>query len=798
MDSIFSEVASAALTLTYAEAKAKVPILFVLEEHNIDYRDNGSGYEFCCPVHDDSSPSCNVFGEKLDVWRCFACGVFGDVTDMVVALQDVKPPVALRWLAQNLEDAEAWAGPREGVERPQVDLEEAQADVLEAANGPYDLINELIAERGWRIDGEWLRNEFGVGEQGGRIVIPYFSDSGSLVTYKTRTPNSKPYSLAGSDFRDVLYGLNRLTSSVPIILTGSESDTWVATWYHGTEYAVVGAPTGETSRPRQAHLLAGRTVYIAFDGDAAGDLGTAKWVDALQREGCQVHIVRIPRGKDVASVGDISELLEDAAETASAAPEGFTVGPTGYFTDKEEISNWTFEPHYVAEGDTGQVFKGVLHPGERNATIQSSDFHGRGSMTKWASAHGKAWYGKDKHAQQLLGALQAAKSHLVKAKSESTIGYHKGAFIWPEGTIGSSGIVFAPGFQHVNYDIKLKQGDWSAQQVADMLGIMGREITTPILAWYAISVLRPLYPEFPMLGVFGVAGSGKTTLLELFGPALTGSKIQLTLTASTEHAIWANLSGTNAFNVHIDELREDVRPETFVRFLQMMRDLYNGKRSEKGNHGNWASTGGQALMAPTVISGETALTEVSHKERVIFVPLNRESAIIGGLDPVWAWEGKYTDGALAYAYLEYVADMMQSNRFAPARTPLHGSIPPRIQNNLGVLRQGWWLLSNFCAQNGVDIGELDLSLVIDKVVGSTGSPLTEALMWAANKQESGVRFEKASGIWTVDIPMFFRTARGGGFAIVGNLESVREQLMNEYQATPKDSKFIVQFTKGIK
>lgn len=54
------------------------------------------GGKFLCPFHDDSRPSLSVKGK---VWRCFACGVGGDIIEFTKKYYGISTPEAVKAVA---------------------------------------------------------------------------------------------------------------------------------------------------------------------------------------------------------------------------------------------------------------------------------------------------------------------------------------------------------------------------------------------------------------------------------------------------------------------------------------------------------------------------------------------------------------------------------------------------------------------------------------------------------------------------------------------------------------------------
>ena len=70
-------------------------------------RQRGRDFWCCCPIHDEKTPSCKI-DPSTQLWHCFGCGAGGDVFSLVMKLDDLDFPDAVRALAEraNIEITE--------------------------------------------------------------------------------------------------------------------------------------------------------------------------------------------------------------------------------------------------------------------------------------------------------------------------------------------------------------------------------------------------------------------------------------------------------------------------------------------------------------------------------------------------------------------------------------------------------------------------------------------------------------------------------------------------------------------
>ena len=82
-----------------ALVRDRVSIVDVISEFVTLKPAGGGNLKGLCPFHDEKTPSFNVSGAK-GFYRCFGCGVGGDVIKFVELYDKVSFPEAVRQLAQ--------------------------------------------------------------------------------------------------------------------------------------------------------------------------------------------------------------------------------------------------------------------------------------------------------------------------------------------------------------------------------------------------------------------------------------------------------------------------------------------------------------------------------------------------------------------------------------------------------------------------------------------------------------------------------------------------------------------------
>ncbi|MDD3065994.1 MAG: CHC2 zinc finger domain-containing protein, partial [Endomicrobiaceae bacterium] len=74
-------------------------IEYVIQEYVPDLKKSGKNWKCCCPFHSEKTPSFVVSPEK-GIFRCFGCGVAGDVFKFVMLIENIPWIEAVRKLAQ--------------------------------------------------------------------------------------------------------------------------------------------------------------------------------------------------------------------------------------------------------------------------------------------------------------------------------------------------------------------------------------------------------------------------------------------------------------------------------------------------------------------------------------------------------------------------------------------------------------------------------------------------------------------------------------------------------------------------
>jgi len=646
-----------------------------------------------------------------------------------------------------------------------------------------------------KVSPEFLRDSWLIGANAaGEIVIPYYTRENNLVAYKRRTAATKPLSAPGSSLSGVLYGEWRDDDvSLPVLLCEGESDSWAASAAL-PEYCVLGLPAGAGGHASAASTLARRTVVLAFDADDAGKAATEKWTKALLAEGCTVEMVRLPEGKDLASVHDIPRLVESTRHLKPAPDKIREEGDTYVRPGKDVntmLTNWRFVADTELAGPSGLAYEGTLLPGGRRTTISGGDLSSKARIVSWCSRRGLAWLGSDADAQQLSALLQHQGPFLAAGSLVNYAGLYGESFVWPEHRIGSDPVVYSPPSFDVGLDqrIGIERGRYTAAQVTELRRLHTEAVMDPFLAWLAVAPLRSTLESFPILAITGSSGSGKTTLIDTVVSAFTGTSISTNLTSTTKHAVAALMASTNAFPVWFDEYRPGARKDTLLAFEQLLRDAYTGQVSSKGGLGeHWSEVTAMDTHAPIIVSGEDTFTETSHTERMVNLALPSAGKEPEVLQDVSQWGST----GFPHAYLTFLSRLLleESLSVEPAGPE---PLPARQRMNLGTLRLGWSLLTKFCALHNLDLPAPDFSLVENMGMETAGhNPIKDALKWALEESDCYLfaRLDPEQDAVFIRVENFVSyITRFATFVLPGKSEAVRRYLVDNYAGVPATAEF---------
>lgn len=262
-----------------------------------------------CPICEDpdvsSSPSASINPEE-GIWNCLKGDHGGSIADLARHLKTERGwDIRSESMGGNKRRSGTEAKPK-GDPPSSAAVQEWHQDLL---NSPR-VLARLTDQRGLDED---IVNEYELGwdSRSGRYTIPIYDESGKLV-------NVRKYKLGAGDNEQKfwnhagygqarIYGLEVLEDTDYVILAEGELDRLILM---SMGYpAVCGTGGANTFKPEWAAYFADKTVYCAYDPDAAGDKGAIRAANALQNHVVAFYKIALP-------AGDVTDFFVDEGHDA--------------------------------------------------------------------------------------------------------------------------------------------------------------------------------------------------------------------------------------------------------------------------------------------------------------------------------------------------------------------------------------------------------------------------------------------------------------------------------------------------
>jgi DNA primase len=333
------------------DLKAQTDIVQVITE-TVPLKKAGATWKGLCPFHGEKTPSFNVNKDK-GFFKCFGCGVGGDVVKFVELQQKLSFPEAVRYLAQRAgiqvpeitsgSDDRAAAAERDAIvglhedavafyqeqlgdsagakARRELESRGLSSDTIKTFRYGYAPAGGRSTLHGWFNERKvplalQLRSGLVSEYEGGRIVdrfrnrltIPIARDTGRVVAFGARALDAgqQPKYLNSAETPvyvkgRTLYGLDVTKPAIQaqrycVVVEGYFDLAQV--WQAGVKNVV--ALCGTALTPAQAKILKRFTVktVLNLDADAAGQSAAARSTDLLVAEGFSANVVVLPEGTD--------------------------------------------------------------------------------------------------------------------------------------------------------------------------------------------------------------------------------------------------------------------------------------------------------------------------------------------------------------------------------------------------------------------------------------------------------------------------------------------------------------------
>jgi DNA primase len=336
-----------------------------LVEARVRLRKVGGRYSGLCPFHQEKTPSFSVSPDR-GTYHCFGCGVGGDSISFVRETESLDFVGAIEWLADRFrvpleyEDASPEAdAKRHRRQRLYALLDQAAAFyervLWETPAG--EPVREYLTSRGLR---EEVCREFRLGlspagaklskgaaekgftreelaaagllsRRGGdyferRLMFPLTDARGRIVGFQARKlheddPLRGKYvnSPESELFRksNVLYGFSLARAAISkedraLVVEGNPDV--IALRQTGLIPVVASMGTALTEAQLKELGRLTKRVYLCFDADAAGEDATLRGMELALKQGFDVRVVALPKGKDPADDPDGFEERLGSAE----------------------------------------------------------------------------------------------------------------------------------------------------------------------------------------------------------------------------------------------------------------------------------------------------------------------------------------------------------------------------------------------------------------------------------------------------------------------------------------------------
>lgn len=324
----------------------------------LELRRSGTNFTARCPFHGEKTASFNV-NRNMQIFKCFGCGESGDVIKFVEKYESLTFMEALEKLAKraNIKMPEMAADRQDGERAARKKKQDLYLEICRDTAvfyykqyyGPRGQVaRDYIASRGFSADTvkkfgigyspdnrslvSYLRSKgysdedclaCGVIQQksdgsdkfdalGRRLIIPIFNMQGKVIAFGGRgmsddvtkfgkyknTSETPLFSKKNSLFALNIAKEQKQQSSLPNIVVVEGYMDVIAMYQAGFRRAVASMGTSLTESQAKWLSRLTSTVYICYDGDAAGQKATVRGLDILDKAGLEVRVMSVPERLD--------------------------------------------------------------------------------------------------------------------------------------------------------------------------------------------------------------------------------------------------------------------------------------------------------------------------------------------------------------------------------------------------------------------------------------------------------------------------------------------------------------------
>ena len=326
------------------EIRDRADIVDLIGEY-VDLKRSGSNYMGLCPFHSENTPSFSVSPSK-SIFKCFGCGVGGDVLTFIMKRENLNFPEAVEFLAEkyNVRLSEYKDENKEARDKRNrlydINREAAMHFLNNLSSSPkaqkylrdrglsdktirayglgyskdswtdlYDHLTKLGYKEEELLDLNLIsksKNGNYIDRFRDRVMFPIINRNNKVIAFgargfgdaKPKYLNSRetPIFHKGSN----LFNMNiisRESSRQRIILVEGYMDV-ISLYNSGINYSVASLGTSLTEDQAARIKKMAKDIYICYDSDKAGINATSRAIDIFLSKSCKPKIIELEGGLD--------------------------------------------------------------------------------------------------------------------------------------------------------------------------------------------------------------------------------------------------------------------------------------------------------------------------------------------------------------------------------------------------------------------------------------------------------------------------------------------------------------------
>jgi len=334
--------------LTIERIRSSVEIIDVISGY-VQLKKSGDNYSALCPFHNERTPSFMV-SESKQIFKCFGCGVGGDVFQFIMQIEGLSFPEAVKYLAERNGISIPAAGTRVAGEGGGREVRATLMALMKEAN---QFFQNSFHEEGGRRARAYLRERqiqketlqsFGIGyAPSGNRLFQHLTRLGfrtkdletaglvarGLSDYYDKFRNRVTFPICDILGRTIAFGGRILGEGQPKYLNSPETPLYqkgnnlyalslsrdeirrrdfallvegyfdaVVPYQFGFRNVVASLGTSLTRGQIQLLGRYTRKVIVNFDPDSAGTAAAIRSIELFLEQGFHVKVVQLPGGED--------------------------------------------------------------------------------------------------------------------------------------------------------------------------------------------------------------------------------------------------------------------------------------------------------------------------------------------------------------------------------------------------------------------------------------------------------------------------------------------------------------------